>query len=715
MITRGEKKGSHQTQPSPRATTRGKADRNTAEGDIPVSTSLKHSTHAQGHRVTLTAARKTRTTPPTFSSIRPEGPEARALRGIRLGGQVDTSRARTTIIIANNLTLNHASFTTNEDARWTKAPTQGSSTHWSFLSYPIVGSIDCNGLIVVVGPNSSGKSQLLQDIYQRICGEPRALVVATNVLVRKPDEYDNFVEKLVSDGYFDVKEDENGQTQWVPKTISGQGSAISQIDQHQARGWHASFDPVPEPKIRRRNEFLNYFGRLLVTALFLERRLTAMSSVGTIDFENTPPQHELHALYLNDDARVRLYIELLETFGKAVWPDASRGNTLSLKVSDEGQLPSSDDRLSPKIMSRYRNIESEGDGLKSYVAICVSLLLGERPLCLIDEPEMCLHPPQAHNLGRFIGRQASGSKNLTVVSTHSSQILRGIIQTSSRVQIVRLTRKASEFHGHLVPSEILNEAVAKPTVRAESVLDGIFAQGVIVIEGDGDRLVYQSVWETMADEFHQDFHFAAVGGTGGIADTCNLYQTLKIPVAVIADLDVITDATKIEKILSIMADNFVAAPLIAEAKTIANMIRSAPPTLSPAELRATLNEIKFDGDEFWEEDEDIRVRRRLNQIAANIDRIRRLKQGGISALPSEISSRLGPLLSKLADLGVFLVPVGELEGWLANYDISVSRRQKWAWANAAAQKVQSVGRNAGDIWDFMQTVGVYLGKSKVSS
>lgn len=44
-------------------------------------------------------------------------------------------------------------------------------------------------------------------------------------------------------------------------------------------------------------------------------------------------------------------------------------------------------------MREYRLIEDEGDGFKSYVAICLTLLLGRRPVVLIDEPEMCLHPP----------------------------------------------------------------------------------------------------------------------------------------------------------------------------------------------------------------------------------------------------------------------------------------------------------------------------------
>jgi len=91
-------------------------------------------------------------------------------------------------------------------------------------------------------------------------------------------------------------------------------------------------------------------------------------------------------------------------------------------------------------MAKYRPIESEGDGLKSYVATAISILLGRRPVTVIDEPEMCLHPPQAYNLGQFIGTYATSNHTSTFVATHSSQILRGIIQTAEALQVVRLTR-----------------------------------------------------------------------------------------------------------------------------------------------------------------------------------------------------------------------------------------------------------------------------------
>ena len=58
------------------------------------------------------------------------------------------------------------------------------------LALPGLGTLQCAGLIVIVGPNSSGKSQLLQDIKEKISGEPRELVVAEKLEIEVPDHND---------------------------------------------------------------------------------------------------------------------------------------------------------------------------------------------------------------------------------------------------------------------------------------------------------------------------------------------------------------------------------------------------------------------------------------------------------------------------------------------------------------------------------------------
>ena len=88
--------------------------------------------------------------------------------------------------------------------------------------------------------------------------------------------------------------------------------------------------------------------------------------------------------------------------------------------------------------------------------------------------------------------------------------------------------------------------------------------------------------------------------------------------------------------------------------------------------------------------------------------MRRLKTAGSEPLPETISTPLASLLSRLHRQGLFVVPVGELEEWLAGRGIQASRQNKWAWANEAASLVRQLGRQPGDVWDFVSQVSGYL-------
>ena len=573
------------------------------------------------------------------------------------------------------------------------------------ITLPSLGTIDSSGLTLIVGPNSSGKSQFLRDIALRLSGEPRQLVVATDVKLRYL-AYTDLLPVLKERGFLTEFEDDAGTKHLRPlTTYAGSGQQAQQIPVAQLQTWYNTSQST-QNTFKRRDEYLGYLGRFLVTALFLDTRLTALNQAGMIDFISQSPQHDLQALYMNDQAREELFEEIRASFGKAVWPDVSRGTGVCLRVSDEGYIPTSEERLSPRRMAEYRTIETEGDGLKSYVATCVALLLGRRPVCIVDEPELCLHPPQAYNLGRFIGRFGSSLDGETFVATHSSHILRGVIETAPRLRIIRMTRLERQFQAHTVSAEVLQEALQKPTVRAESVLDGIFAQAIAVVEADGDRTVYQAVWETLERDVRMDLHFTTVGGTGGIADTCRLYRTLKIPIAVIADLDVVADPDRIHKMLEgLGAEN--AEILAGEARRISEMIRSLPPTISESETRAAVLDVVPDTLR-WENGDDSKVRTALRSISNKVDRMRRLKVPGEEPLPPALANALRELLAHLKAGGLFVVPVGELEGWLHGRGVTASKHNKWAWANDAASVIRAAGRQEDDVWAFVTEMGLFL-------
>src|SRR5258708_1048620 len=120
---------------------------------------------------------------------------------------------------------------------------------------PGLGDLVCSGLTVLVGPNSSGKSQLLQDIYRRIAGEARRLVVAQEIEIDKRC-YEAFIKWLEDEGYFMTVTDEAGNKQWRPQTMYlGMGQAVNQIQPNQAQTWYGSFTPDAADSARRQSEF----------------------------------------------------------------------------------------------------------------------------------------------------------------------------------------------------------------------------------------------------------------------------------------------------------------------------------------------------------------------------------------------------------------------------------------------------------------------------
>jgi len=575
------------------------------------------------------------------------------------------------------------------------------------VALPRLGDLDSSGLILIVGPNSSGKSQFLQDLHQRMIGLRRVLVVADTIEIRKPEQLEPLLDCLSGEGYL-ARVDQAGTALLRPlATFAGTGAAGGQIPLQQAKDWFQQFSVDDVRGGRGPTPFLSYFGQLMVTALFLGNRLTSVNQVPMFDHESQPPANDLHALYVDDTARAALQDEVWATFARAVWPDATRGSLLCLRVSDEGDFPSAAQQFSPKTAATYRTIETEGDGVKSYLSTCIALLLGRRPVCLIDEPELCLHPPQAYSLGRFIGVFGASTERATFVATHSSHVLRGVLQTAERLQIIRLVRRDRSFEAHLIPPEVLAEVLKKPTVRAEAVLDGVFAQAVVVVEADGDRTVYQAVFETLGDEFRLDLHFTAVGGIGGVADVCRLYRTLRIPVAVITDLDVIADPDRVRRIASELADGPEVGAVKQAAARVSSAIKRLPPTVSPDDVKGALAAAAALGMD-WSRNEDAPLRGVLQTLAQSLDRMGRLKGGGIAGLPQDIATEARALVDQLARLGLFVVPVGELEQWLAAVGVTASKQNKWAWANEAAAKVRQGKPQSGDVWDFIRSVAAFL-------
>jgi len=75
---------------------------------------------------------------------------------------------------------------------------------------------------------------------------------------------------------------------------------------------------------------------------------------------------------------------------------------------------------------------------------------------------------------------------------------------------------------------------------------------------------------------------------------------------------------------------------------------------------------------------------------------------------AKIGRSLQELIDQLHRVGLFVVPVGELECWLAEEGIQVSKQTKWAWANEAAALIRAMPAKQDNVWGFMRKCADYL-------
>jgi energy-coupling factor transporter ATP-binding protein EcfA2 len=589
------------------------------------------------------------------------------------------------------------------------------------ITLPGGKDITTSGLILFVGPNSSGKTQLLKDVHATLLGQPRKLVVAQNVAISKPRSFDLLLDSLVRQGYMRREFNDKGVELLRVRTVPLGGSSPElppDVEFRDVKSWFANFKDGQ--KNEHSQSFFSLFGAMLSSAMFLANRLTATGQTGSYDYEKSPPTNDLQALYGDSQAIDELTRDIRDTFSRGIWVDSTRGGVLCFRLTDHPNLPSAEDRLRPDRVTKYRVIDEEGDGLRSFVAICMVLALSRRPVCLIDEPEICLHPPQAYSVGRIIGRQATKQGCTTLVATHSSHVLRGVIQQTRELQIVRLTRVAGVFRAHLVDSDVLRSAIEKPLVRTETIFDGLFADGVVLVESDGDRAVYQAVWESLGQEVQLDLLFVPVNGKGAMADIATFFKTLQIPVAVIPDLDLIRDDGVIPRLLSALSVTDATVSAIRnECRIAAEDIRTVPPTINPSDVDAEIQHI-MDLPKVWQNNDDDTVMKSLRGLAKKIDRMRRMKKGGIAAYAADypdIAEQLEKVKQSFWECGVFIVPVGELESWLSDEFMGEvkSRERKQEWADEAANRIRQSPNDSGPIRDFVKRVGEFLQNREILS
>jgi hypothetical protein len=306
------------------------------------------------------------------------------------------------------------------------------------------------------------------------------------------------------------------------------------------------------------------------------------------------------------------------------------------------------------------------------------VILARKPLVLVDEPEAFLHPPQALELGRIFAEMATAEQPL-VCATHSVDLLRGILSHRTDVNILRLSRLGDETVARLVDTAKVQQISQNPILSSSRVLDGLFYSGVVVTEADSDEVFYQRVALTCFRG--DDIHYTHAHNKQTIYKLIEPYKSAGIPYAAIVDFDILrsTDEFRIlavsagaENVPELVAlQQKIQAELDGDVATerekilisdLAKLVGEATPSNSSEEADANI----------------LRLRRETKSLFDSADAWAKAKKSGRAALTKETQAVFDDLNRKCRTCGIFIVLIGDLEGWLEELGHQRSaNKSKW--------------------------------------
>jgi hypothetical protein len=527
--------------------------------------------------------------------------------------------------------------------------------HVASLVFPdgTVEELPSDGITVIVGPNNVGKTAILRDIVNLLTNPPqphnRPIILADIELVKQGSDED--LDRWFRDNGFPARLDSNyndgrayyGSRQQNPLPVAEAKQLWSQKSRH--------------TRLSRLQEFL-------VAWQATETRLGLLGGAQLHDPVDDNPRQPLQRL-VADEALLTRYESLVK---RAFDIDVSvnpYGPQLELKIG-KPVTPIAAPPHHVDFLRESRTLplaSQQGDGVRSFLGLVLQAIVTAQPIVVVDEPEAFLHPPQARLIGRILAEETP-SESQIIIATHSLDVLQGILESSGRpIKVLRVTRDASHSITltALRPDEV-TEALRDPLLRFSDLLDGLFHPGVVLCEADSDCRFYSASIELMRKgETNADLLFSHVSGKARLPKAISQLRRFGVPVAAIADFDLLNDSTLLRAVVDSAGgtwDDF-KADYILVARAV-NGLGSGP---SVSAVRERVRQL------FDNLDDTEPVSRTASKNLIDVCRVLtgwdQVKRSGLAGLPQGEPATSGQrLLSALQDLGVFVVPVGELERWV---------------------------------------------------
>ncbi len=552
--------------------------------------------------------------------------------------------------------------------------------------------VETDTLLILIGPNNCGKSRALRDIGVRLNqarGASNEGLVVLGVGVMNEGTKED-LHQWLQESYPAIPA--GPEKAWTCHTSGGQARQIpiSNLDRIVSQQpWHQRIAPF------------------LAHELDTATRLSVGNPANSIALFEKPHEHYIHNLQADACRAADVSKEVEDAFGKGLLIDRGGGPLVGFRVGDEPPRTRELDRVSEPYLRALRELprlEEEGDGIRSYVGCVLAVKCGAHKVLLIDEPEAFLHPPQARRIGRVLAESAKLLARQVIIATHSADVVQGAIGSTGRVAVCRINRDEDTNNAYMLDSEAIRELWSKPLLKSSGAVAGIFHSGVVVCEGDADCRFYEGLLLRLDSngEFDRpaDLHFVHGGGKGELASLASSYMGLKVPVAAIADFDILRNKNELKKLVETLDGGF--SEVEGCYNSVASALADRPPLIPQEKLVSEMREIADD----IEEHEEISTehKKRVESLITDSADWSEAKKYGISKLKGGAHTNCRELLEWLEGHGLYLVEKGALESW----DRSLSA-EKNKWIHEALIKMDDDSGSFDAASKFVGKVGGHLG------
>ncbi|MCU4417382.1 ATP-dependent nuclease [Acinetobacter bereziniae] len=523
--------------------------------------------------------------------------------------------------------------------------------------------VDALPITVFVGPNNSGKSQILREIYQYcISGMQNSnnkIIDNIQFIGISKDEIENAIRKVQQEPH--INEFINPD-----HILVGRNGERNQV--HLPSYKHVLINPSEAT-----NQFCTTYLKYKTLTLDGYNRIDLVNAQGAGNLQD-PPHLSFQMLFRDNQKRYEVRRIIYEAFGQYLVLDPTNLGQLSLRLSTKEPQDELEERGIHEAAVEFHKkaipIDYASDGVKAFTGMVTEMIAGDPSILLMDEPEAFLHPSLAFKLGKEVAGIMSHSEKRLFVATHSPNFIMGCIQSGAPVNIVRLTYRDGVATSRILPNIDILKLMRNPLLRSIGVLSGLFYEFVIVTESDADRAFYQEINDRLLKFSNKGIPnclFLNAQNKQTVKTIIKPLRELGIPVAGIVDIDILKEGGKVWS----------------------EFLESASlPEIEKNALAHTREALK---QKFIESNKDMK------------------KDGGISILKDQDKEALSNLFDKLAEYGLFVVPNGELESWLQQLN---ARGHGPAWLIDIFEQMGEdqtldsyIKPSNNDVWEFISKIG----------